>query len=180
MRTYRCPTPYTKQYWYVLCPSGTSPKEEIYSIPSIQREERASQNIVPAQNQFLSNTSAQQDSTERRKRYTANHAPAGEGYPVGKIEPVLDTFHHLPPTTPSHRPTNRIQSAASASLWADSASHHHSLASRGYGLPCTEDESFLEVISVFENINEVLDWSFWAERGGVEGGVGLTDIRVGE
>lgn len=29
-------------------------------------------------------------------------------------------------------------------------------------------------------MNEVLDWSFEAERGGEEGGVGLTDIRAGE
>lgn len=38
----------------------------------------------------------------------------------------------------------------------------------------------MEVISVLENINEVVDWSFGTERGGVEGGVGLTDIRLGE
>lgn len=29
-------------------------------------------------------------------------------------------------------------------------------------------------------MNEVFDWSFGAERGGEEGGVGLTDICVGE
>ena len=38
----------------------------------------------------------------------------------------------------------------------------------------------MEVISVFENMNEVLDWTNGAARGGVEGGVGLTDIRLGE
>ncbi len=40
----------------------------------------------------------------------------------------------------------------------------------------------MEVIRFFEKMKEVLDWPFWAERGGVEGGVGLglTDIRVGE
>ena len=61
-----------------------------------------------------------------------------------------------------------------------SASQGHFLASHKEVLPCTDDESFLEVISVFENMKEVLDWPCWTERGGVEGGVGLTGIRGGE
>ena len=86
----------------------------------------------------------------------------------------------MPSTNPSHRLTNRTRRAASVSLLFDSAFLHHSLAPRRCYSPCTDDESFFEVISVFENVKEVLDWPFWAERGGVEGGVGLTDIPVGE
>ena len=88
----------------------------------------------------------------------------------------------MPSINPSHRLTNRTRRAASVSLSFDSAFHHHYLASRRRRRcsPCTDDESFFEVISVFENVKEVLDWPFWAERGGVEGGVGLTDITVGE
>ena len=116
--------------------------------------------------------------TEQR---TVNHAPAGESQPVGgNWSCPLETLHHSPLTNPSHRRTNRIQPVASASLTVDSAFQDHSLASHGYNLPCTDDESFLEVINVFENMKDVLDWPVGAERGGVEGGVGLTDIRVGE
>lgn len=88
--------------------------------------------------------------------------------------------YHSPPTNPSHRRTNRIRPAGSASLQLDSAFQDHFLASYEDVLPCTDDESFLEVIKFFENMKAVLNWLVRAEVGGVEGGVGLTDIRVGE
>lgn len=50
VRTYRCPTSYTKRQRTVL--SYQDITKEIYSIPSVHREERASHGIGPNQNDF--------------------------------------------------------------------------------------------------------------------------------
>lgn len=122
VRTDRCPTPYTKQYRYVCSPSEYGQRKEIYFyIIHTAREGRASPNIVPARfNLFIEYFSPTEQYGAMEKKHTANHAPAGEGYPVGKIEPVLlIQFISCHRENPSHRLTNHIQSAASASLWVD-------------------------------------------------------------